>query len=128
MEEDERIQHQAALAITGAWQGSNRLKIYEELDWETLSDRRLNKRIQQVHKMVKLLLILKINCRLTDYPFCGMFFEILNVEPIGTSVASFPMILPPVMASRRIFILFSDPNKSVFLVCMMQMAFEYFFS
>ena len=40
MERVERIQYQAALAITGAWQGSNRAKLYEELGWETLSDRR----------------------------------------------------------------------------------------
>ena len=40
MEKAERIQYQAALAITGAWQGSNRAKLYEELGWESLSDRR----------------------------------------------------------------------------------------
>ena len=34
MEELEKIQYQAALAITGAWQGSNRYKLYEELGWE----------------------------------------------------------------------------------------------
>ena len=31
---------------------SNRLKIYEELRWETLSGRRLSKRIQQIHKII----------------------------------------------------------------------------
>ena len=40
MEKVERIQYQAALAVTGTWQGSNRAKLYEELGWETLSDRR----------------------------------------------------------------------------------------
>ena len=40
MENVERIQYQAALAITGAWQGSSRSQIYEELGWETLSFRR----------------------------------------------------------------------------------------
>ena len=39
MEKVERVQYQAALAITGAWQGSSRSKIYDELGWETLSDR-----------------------------------------------------------------------------------------
>ena len=34
----ERIQYQAALAITGAWQGSSRSKMYDELGWESLSD------------------------------------------------------------------------------------------
>ena len=51
MEEVEKIQYQAALAITGTWQGTNRTKLYEELDWETLSDRRTCHRILQVHKI-----------------------------------------------------------------------------
>lgn len=38
MMEVEKIQYQAALAITGSWQGSSRTKLYEELGWETLSD------------------------------------------------------------------------------------------
>ena len=29
-----------ALAVTGAWQGSNRSKLYDELGWESLSNRR----------------------------------------------------------------------------------------
>ena len=40
MEKIEKIQYQAGLAITGAWQGSNRNKLYETLGWESLSDRR----------------------------------------------------------------------------------------
>ena len=39
MEKIEIIQYQAALAITGAWQGSSRSKFYEELGWESLSGR-----------------------------------------------------------------------------------------
>ena len=52
MEKVEKIQYQAALAVTGAWQGSNRVKLYEELGWETLSDRRMCKRVLQIHKIV----------------------------------------------------------------------------
>ena len=48
----ERIQYQAALAITGAWQGSSRTKLYDELGWETLSDRRKCRRAIQVHKII----------------------------------------------------------------------------
>ena len=51
MKKVERIQYQAALAVTGAWQGSNRSKLYEELGWESLSDRRRCRRILQVHKI-----------------------------------------------------------------------------
>ena len=52
MEKIERVQYKAALAITGAWQGSNRNKLYEELGWESLSDRRWGRRILQIHKIV----------------------------------------------------------------------------
>ena len=51
MEEIERAQYQAALAITGAWKGSSRLKLYEELGWESLSDRRRSRRTLQIHKI-----------------------------------------------------------------------------
>ena len=52
MEKVEKIQYQAALAVTGAWQGSNRVKLYEEVGWESLSDRRMCKRLLQIHKIV----------------------------------------------------------------------------
>ena len=53
MEKVERTQYQAALAITGTWQGTNRSKLYEELGWKTLSDRRWCSRILQIHKIEK---------------------------------------------------------------------------
>ena len=49
MEKVERIQYQAALVISGAWRGSSCSKLYEELGWETLSDRRVCRRILQIH-------------------------------------------------------------------------------
>ena len=45
MEMIEKIQYQAALAITGTWQGTSRNKIYDELGWECLSDRRWSRRL-----------------------------------------------------------------------------------
>ena len=44
----ERIQYQAALDITGTWQGSNSTNLYEELGWESLSDRHMSRRILQI--------------------------------------------------------------------------------
>ena len=41
MDRIERVQYQAARAITGCWQGSNRNKLYDELGWESLSDRKM---------------------------------------------------------------------------------------
>ena len=52
MEKVERIQYQAALAVTGAWQGSNYSKLYDELRWESLANRRWCKRILHIHKIV----------------------------------------------------------------------------
>ena len=51
MEKVERIQYQSALAISGALQGSSRTKLYEELGWESLSDRCMGRRILQIHKI-----------------------------------------------------------------------------
>ena len=43
----ERVQYQAALALTGTWKGTSTNKIYEELGWESLSDRRWFHRLVQ---------------------------------------------------------------------------------
>ena len=51
MESVEQIQYNAALAVTGVWHGSNRAKLYEELGWETLSDRRMLRRATQLYKI-----------------------------------------------------------------------------
>ena len=51
MEKVERIQSQAAHTISGAWRGLSCSKLYEELGWETLSDRRMCRRILQIHKI-----------------------------------------------------------------------------
>ena len=50
MEKTERIQYQATLAVTGAWQGSCRSKLDGELGWESSSGRRWCRRILQIHK------------------------------------------------------------------------------
>ena len=51
MESIEKVQYMGALAVTGAWQGSNRSKLYEEIGWETLSDRRMYRRLLQLYKI-----------------------------------------------------------------------------
>ena len=45
MKKLESAQYQAALAITGTWKGTSRVKIYKELGLETLSDRHSLNRI-----------------------------------------------------------------------------------
>ena len=51
MEQIEKVQYQAALAITGTWQGTNTDKIYEQLGWESLSKRRWFRRLVQFYKI-----------------------------------------------------------------------------
>ena len=52
MKELESVQYQAALAVTGAWKGSSRLKLYRELGWESLHQRRYLRRITQFFKIM----------------------------------------------------------------------------
>ena len=47
----ERIQYHSALAITGAWKGSSLNKVYDELGWESLADRRYCRRLFQFYKI-----------------------------------------------------------------------------
>ena len=56
MEELERIQYKGALAVTGAWQGSSRSKLYDELGWEPLTYRRLSHRLIMLFKIVNKLI------------------------------------------------------------------------
>ncbi len=51
MDQIERIQYQAALAVTGTWKGTSTNKIYEELGWESLTDRRWFRRLVQFYKI-----------------------------------------------------------------------------
>ena len=48
----ESTQYQAALAVSGAWKGTNRLKIYDELGWESLEQRRIYRRLSQFYKIM----------------------------------------------------------------------------
>ena len=73
MEKVERVQYQAALAITGAWQGSSRSKIYDELGWETLSDRRKYRRVIQIHKIINNNTLSYLNAKLP--PYCREMFS-----------------------------------------------------
>ena len=49
----ESTQYQAALAVSGAWKGTSREKIYNELGWESLDERRMFRRLVQFYKIMK---------------------------------------------------------------------------
>ena len=72
MEKVERIQYQAGFAITGGWQGSSRSKIYDELSWETLSDRCHGRRVVLINKIINNNTPFYLNEKLP--PFCREIF------------------------------------------------------
>ena len=41
----EQLQYKSALVVTGCWQGTSRFKLYDELGWESLADRRWYRRL-----------------------------------------------------------------------------------
>ena len=92
MEKVERIQYQAALAITGAWQGSSRSKLYDELGWEPLSDRRMSRRIFQIHKIIdnKTPSYLKDKLPQTRMPFLFTVFREFKCRTNRYSNSFFP--------------------------------------
>ena len=47
----ERVQNKAARIVPGCWQGTSRERLYEELGWELLSDRRLARRLTIFYKI-----------------------------------------------------------------------------
>ena len=48
----ERVQYKAALIVSGCWQGTSRTKLYDELGWESLSDRRWVRRLTLFYKIL----------------------------------------------------------------------------
>ena len=48
----EQVQYKAALIVSGCWQGTSREKLYEELGWETLSERRWSRRMTMFYKIL----------------------------------------------------------------------------
>ena len=52
MEKLESVQYSAALAVSGAWRGTSREKVYAELDWESLSLRRWSRRLTLFYQFI----------------------------------------------------------------------------
>ena len=52
MEKLESVQYSAALAVSGAWKGTSREKLYNELGWESLSLRRWSRRMCLFYKFL----------------------------------------------------------------------------
>ena len=70
----EQTQYSAAFAVTGAWRGTNRQRLYEELDWESLYHGRWYRRLCHFFKLL-----------LSRSPGC-LFDEILPERQMGYSL------------------------------------------
>ena len=81
MEKLESVQYSAALAVTGAWKGTSRKKLYEELGWESLSQRRWSRRLVLFYKIVN-----DITPDYTRYPIPQLpqaMYSFRNADVIG---------------------------------------------
>ena len=47
-----QMQYNAALIVSGSWQGTSRSKLYDELVWESLPDRRWARRLTTLYKIL----------------------------------------------------------------------------
>ena len=81
MERLESVQYSAGLAITGAWKGTSRGKIYQELDWESSNDRRWCRRLVLFFTFIN-----NLTHEYTRYPipsFCCSNYTLRNQAVIG---------------------------------------------
>ena len=81
MEKLESVQYSAALAVTGAWKGTSREKLYEELGWESLSQRRWSRPLVLFYKIVN-----NITPDYTRYPIPQLpqaMYSFRNADVIG---------------------------------------------
>ena len=89
------IQYQAGLIVTGCWKSTSAEKLYTELGWESLTERRFYRRFCQYHKILNnktplylrkhiLELPLPQNCtqryKNTFFPFCALHWNDLDEE------------------------------------------------
>merc|ERR1712015_183384 len=53
MKQIEKIQYEAARVITGAWKGTSREKLYANLGWESLNERRIMRKVSTIYETIQ---------------------------------------------------------------------------
>ena len=89
----ESIQYQTALIVSNCWKGTSQLRLYKELGWESLSERRKFRRLSLYYKILndKTPVYLKQHIKPLKenstnrysnsfFPFCKTHWESLSVE------------------------------------------------
>ena len=94
----ESVQYQAALIVAGCWKGTSRIKLYADLGWESLADRRHFRRLSMFYRIKNGLSPSYLAERLRDaapnttlryansfFPYCQ-----LNWDKLSTSIKDLP--------------------------------------
>ena len=89
----ESLQYRAGLIITNCWKGTNKLKLYEELGWESLSQRRTSRRLTLYYKILNdytppylkshikpFVGNMTNRLRNSFFPFCASKWESINAD------------------------------------------------
>ena len=82
----ESVQYQAALIVTGCWKGSSKAKVYADLGWESLSDRRYFRRLSMFYQIKNGLAPSYLVERVRDNPpnitkrYANSFFPYCNIN------------------------------------------------
>ena len=96
----ESVQYQAALIVTGCWKGSSRVKVYDDLGWESLSDRRHFRRLSMFYRIKNGLSPSYLAERVRDTPpnttnrYANSFFPYcqLNWDRLDESLKDLPTL------------------------------------
>ena len=85
----EQTQYLAALAVTGTWRGTNRQRLFNELGWETLYDRRWYRRLCHLFSL--------INSKSPEY----LYSELPQVRQMQYSLRNLSSFEQPVSRTVR---------------------------
>ena len=96
----ESVRFQAALIVTGCWKGSSKIKVYDDLGWESLSDRRHFRRLSIFYQIKNDLAPKYLAERVRDTPinitkryansFCP--YCQVNWDNLGASIKEVPTL------------------------------------
>ena len=96
----ESVQYQAALIVSGCWKGSSRAKLYADLGWESLSDRRHTRRLSMFYRIKNgltppyLAERVRVNPPISTNRYANSFFPYcqLNWENLDASIKDLPSL------------------------------------
>ena len=87
MKNVESIQYEAARVVSGAWKGTNMVKLYENLGWESTNDRRIMRKLCIFYETIdtKFPNDLYNTIKSREYSPDSRFFDVKLLKPIYCS-------------------------------------------